>query len=272
MKIFAISLIKDEEDIIEFNLSEGLKWADKIFVLDNGSSDRTWEIVNRMAVTNDKIVPWKQDFRPYREEMRSEVYNQFKHLSEDGDWWCNKFDSDEFYIDNPREFLSAVPRHYHVVKHESIDFQLTHEDVEEFSFAENETFDASKIRYYKPDSYSEQRFFKFRKKLLWLLTESKPRHMGIIYPKKIRLKHFQYRTPFQIQKRLDIRRKLYEGGFKFAIHDSQTDWKEKLFHRKDLVKYIDDEHITISECRYDTPPNPWTNLVKKIAHRTGIFP
>ena len=84
MKIFAISLIKNEEDIIEANLTDAAKWADKIFVLDNGSTDDTWEIVKRLSSENDRIVAWKQIHESFRDEMRSRVFNEFRHLASDG--------------------------------------------------------------------------------------------------------------------------------------------------------------------------------------------
>ena len=57
MKIYAISLIKNEADIIEKNLIEASKWCDKIFVYDNGSTDGTWEIVK--SLSSNKIIPFK---------------------------------------------------------------------------------------------------------------------------------------------------------------------------------------------------------------------
>ena len=39
MKIHAISVIKNEADIIAHNLTKAAKWAHKIYVLDNGSTD-----------------------------------------------------------------------------------------------------------------------------------------------------------------------------------------------------------------------------------------
>ena len=88
MKIFGICLVKNEEDIIEHCLTEAAKWADKIFVYDNGSEDQTWEIVQDIAKANDKIVPYKKEALPFRDHLRAKVFNAYKHLAKDGDWWC----------------------------------------------------------------------------------------------------------------------------------------------------------------------------------------
>ena len=41
MKIFGIMLVKNEVDIVGHTLKEAQKWCDKIFILDNGSTDGT---------------------------------------------------------------------------------------------------------------------------------------------------------------------------------------------------------------------------------------
>ena len=48
-KIHAICLVKDEDDIIAYTLEKALVWADYIYVYDNGSTDRTWEIVQNLS-------------------------------------------------------------------------------------------------------------------------------------------------------------------------------------------------------------------------------
>ena len=132
MKIFAIMLVKNEVDIVGHVLKSAEKWADKIFILDNGSTDGTWELIQSMK--NDVITPWKQDFGPFRRGMRADVYNEFKHLSKAGDWWCYALDADEFYLENPREFLKTIPSRYQWVFKKDIAYQITEEDLSEYEF------------------------------------------------------------------------------------------------------------------------------------------
>ena len=96
-------LVKNEADIVKSVILDAKKWADKIFIMDNGSTDGTWEIIQSLA--DDIVVPWKQDFRPYSNGLRADVFNEFRHEANDGDWWCFKLDADEFYYDNPKDFL-----------------------------------------------------------------------------------------------------------------------------------------------------------------------
>ena len=99
-------LVKNEADIVKSVILDAKKWADRIFIMDNGSTDGTWEITQSLA--DDIVVPWKQDFRPYSNGLRADVFNEFRHEAKDGDWWCFKLDADEFYDVVVFDFLLAV--------------------------------------------------------------------------------------------------------------------------------------------------------------------
>lgn len=268
MKIFAISLVKNEADIIAYNLNQASKWADKIFVLDNGSTDGTWEIVQ--SLQNDTIIAWKQVFEVYDESMRALVFNHFRHLSQNGDWWCIKLDADEFYFDDPKIFLHKVPPKYHVVFHDSIEFQLTYEDLKEYTFGDFFELDVDKLQYYLPETWSEIAFFRFRERLDWPKNKPCPRHIGLFYPKKVRLKHYQYRSPEQIQKRIESRKSAMEAGY--WVHLPKEDWHEVLKNRKDLLKLEDDVNITTHGCRNSHRHRFPALIIKTILHGTGIWP
>ena len=104
--IHAICVVKNEADIVESSLRTALQWADRIIVYDGDSTDGTWEKV--CAMRSERIVPWKQDGKVFQESLRAEVFNAFRQGARSGDWWCH-LDADEFYIDDPRAFLSKVP-------------------------------------------------------------------------------------------------------------------------------------------------------------------
>jgi hypothetical protein len=95
--------------------------------MDNGSADGTWEICKSLA--DEIVVPWKQDFRPYHNGLRADVFNEFRNESSEGDWWNFKLDADEFYYDDPKSFLASVPKKYSLVAKKSLDYILTEEDV-----------------------------------------------------------------------------------------------------------------------------------------------
>lgn len=229
-------LVKNEVDIVGYVLKAAEKWADKIFILDNGSTDGTWELIQSMK--NNVITPWKQDFGAFRRGMRAEVFNHFRNLSTEDDWWCYALDADEFYVENPRDFLKKVPKHFHWIFKKSIDYVITKKDIEEYKFFVDFEKDKLHLKYFKVPCWCEGRFFRYRKELKWDIgAESQyPMHVGVMFPKKILVKHYQYRSPLQMQKRLDIRNALIskKNGQAFS-HIKQTNWHELLEDRKDCL-------------------------------------
>ncbi|MBK8521419.1 MAG: glycosyltransferase family 2 protein [Chitinophagaceae bacterium] len=194
MKIYAISLVKNEEDIIEKNLPQLPNGAIKIYVFDNGSTDKTWEIVNRLK--SAEIIPYKCSDVPYRDALRQEVFEYFRHELTDGDWVCFKMDADKFYIDDPRDFLGSLKPWISMVFGANIEYQFTKDNIYDTQFE----FDNFK---YALIPSCEQRFIKYRKKLVWNVGDSIPLHPGIATKKFIKFAHYQFRNREQITRRLN---------------------------------------------------------------------
>ncbi|SJZ65443.1 glycosyltransferase family 2 protein [Treponema porcinum] len=236
MKIFAIMLVKNEADIVESVIKDAEKWADRIFIMDNGSTDGTWEIVQ--SLKNDIVVPWKQDFRPYSNGLRADVFNEFRHEASDGDWWCFKLDADEFYYDNPKEFLEKIPRKYSLVAKKSLDYVITAEDLQEYDFSGDFEKDREHIKYLKNTCWSEPRFFRYRKSLKWNFetTSHYPKYAGLLSQEYILVKHYQFRSPKQMQARLDLRNSLSnkKDGICFR-HVKETSYKELLADKNECL-------------------------------------
>jgi hypothetical protein len=227
-------LVKDEADIIQSVLEHARTWADRVIVIDNGSTDGTWDAVSSMA--DEQIVAWRRDLRPYSNALRGDAFNAFRDEAQKNDWWCYKMDSDEFYVDNPRQFLSEVPWPYHVVYKKSLDYVITEEDVEEQELSDSFEENRPLIRYLKPVAYSEPRFFRHRDRLVWPEGKAAPNHRGPRYPHPIAVRHYQFRSPQQMQHRLDVRnavpRDKHGKPFRHVRH---THWKQLLVPREEAV-------------------------------------
>lgn len=271
MRILGIMVIKNESDVIESTLRASTNWIDRVFVLDNGSTDGTWEIVQSLA--SEQIVPWKQDWRPFHNTMRAEVFEAFRHEAVPGDWWCHRMDGDEFYVDDPRAFLRAVPRGYHVVYKRSIEYVLTPEDVEEYEFTGDFAHDRSHIRYFKPVAHVERRFFRYRQRFSWPTHVETPRHMGVAYPQLITVRHFPRRSPQQIQKRLELRHAVPKDqrGKPFR-HVTETHWRETLIPRSELL--YDDGTFDFTELplKRSFLPSPPARAWQRILYGLRILP
>ncbi len=227
-KIHAITVCKDEADVIGEMLRDARRWCDAIYVLDNGSSDGTWDVVLDAARSDNAIVPFRQDPRPFEDGIRALVYEEFKSRSEVGDWWCI-LDADEFYIDDPSVFLAKIPDAFSAVWSASFMYYFTDADLARYradpvAFAETPI--RERLRYYRCD-WSEQRFFRFRPDAAWPPYATSPVDAGYVYPVRIWLKHFQYRSPEQIERRLQARYKVYVGKdrrvFPHEFHEGWVD-------------------------------------------------
>lgn len=269
-KIHSICIVKNEGDIIRAALEAASEWSDRVIVYDGQSDDNTWEIVCGMA--SEKIIPWKQDGKVFQESLRAEVFNAFRGGSRPGDWWCH-LDADEFYVQNPRQFLSRVPWPYHVVWGIAVEFYLTEKDVDpDYRLgSEVPAADLSKLRYYSVNN-SEPRFFRERQRLVWPADTGWPSNMGPVYPKRLLYKHYKYRSPEQTQIRLQTRQKSIAGGFRGWEHAGAADWREKVRPSGGLKKHDSGRF----EYNTDELPRHLDPLVKHSAklvlHGLGILP
>ena len=272
MHIYSITIAKNEEDIIGYFLDKVAEWSDKTFIMDNGSTDRTWEIIQEKASQYSNLVAWKKWEVPFNDGLRAEVFNHFRSIAKKGDWWCFRADCDEFYLDDPRDFLGQVPSSYHYVCKDSIEYYLTHEDLIEHQLSNRFPEDMEKIRYYAPYTFSEARFFRHRDRLTWKSPNPFPRHMGIVYPKKIRVKHYPLRNPIQIQKRLDTRNEAKKAGFDGFHHIQETHYLQAVKNRKNLCFDPGSTPLKLQGCRNTHLHSPINRIGKKVLHGIGILP
>ena len=222
MKIFGVAVMKNESDIVRPFLEHSSKWCDRIFVYDNGSTDGTWPIVQEMA--SAVIVAWKSEDVPFHNSLRARVFNAFRNEAQPGDWWCYRLDADEFYIDNPREFLASVPERYHTVYRKCINYRISLEDAEQYQFTGDFAQDRQYLRYFLPKGGVERRFIRHREGLVW--TEEKGlNYTGVTCPDMILAQHFRWRSPQQIQKRLDSKR---EYLLRKAERKNRVDRKQRV--------------------------------------------
>jgi glycosyltransferase involved in cell wall biosynthesis len=268
MKIHCIVATKNESDIIEYSLTQAAKWADHIYVYDNMSTDGTWEILQSMR--NPKIVAWKQHSKPFREGVRADVYNEFRNQSEDGDWWL-RLDADEFYPYDPKVELSKEKDRHAFLWGIEIKYVLTHEDLQRIDFNSPIESRLQQLRYYTV-AYSEPRWFRHRKNLVWMPEWAWPKHVGITSERRLPYKHYQYRSPQQIQMRLDVRRAARANGFPGWDHAAQERWQEKIFDVTDCRKDDGDGGFSYDAASLPRHLEPrWARAVKRVMYGLRIW-
>jgi hypothetical protein len=269
MKIHAICLLRNEADVVESCLREAAKWADRIYLYDGASTDGTWGKVQ--AMESERIVPWRSDSAVFREGLRAEVFADRRAESEEGDWWC-QLNADEFYVENPRDFLASVPASDHVVWAVNLQYYITHEDVAEGEFSGDFPKDRERLRHYAA-ACAEPRFFRYRKRLRWDLDAAWPEHVGVIHQRPMHFRHYCYRSPQQIQMRLDVRRENRARGFEGWDHAKEPDWRAKLVPRAELHRDEGDGRYIVEEnvrAQFREPAS--RRALKRVMHSTGLWP
>lgn len=226
-KIRSICVIKNEGDIIEQCLTAALEWSDQIVVLDNGSTDGGWETVQRLAVSEPRIIALGQDLRPFTEGIRIQCFRALSKQAVKGDWWV-RLDADEFYADDPREFLARVPAKAFSVWSASLTYYFTDRDALRYdqdpqSFADSVPVE-QKCRYYLNDM-SEPRFFRHAHIFRW--RDQDEGYPPVMWRRpaaqeRIVVRHYRYRSPEQIQRRLDVRRTIEY----YFSHERIEDWAD----------------------------------------------
>lgn len=202
MKLYAICLVKNEDDIITQTLNHAAGHCEKIFVLDNGSTDRTWELIQSLSRVNHRIVPFGRSFEPFRDSLRSLVYYEVcSELSED-DWWL-VLDSDEFLAEDPQPVIAqAVQERAEVIRTWQVVFYLT--DVDLRAWEEGRDSRDKPIferrRYYQINS-QEKRLFRNQRDLSWT-SGNVPRGLKNVCTRRIFNRHYVFRDPPQVEKRL----------------------------------------------------------------------
>ncbi|MDX9750664.1 MAG: glycosyltransferase family 2 protein [Flavobacteriales bacterium] len=284
MRVFSISVTKNEADVIEANLLDALRWSTAIFVMDNGSTDGTWEIVQQVAARHPAVVAWKQWDTPFLEGLRGHVFNAFRDRAMPGDWWCLRLDSDEFHIGDPRTVLARVPAHHHVVCKDSIEYRITREDADEHVFTGRFIDDRDKIRYYLPLTWREVRFFRHRPRLTWDERLPFPRHIGIVARELVPVRHYKFRSPRQLARRSAARQRIVDDAVAAhgADHPGLGPWRKMAAHElNDHGRYYARKDLLFDDGTVPPPVrgtmnahrNKWyARLAMRALHGTGLWP
>lgn len=268
MTIHGICLVKNEADVLAHSIAMARTWCDCIYIYDNGSVDGTWEIAQSLA--DDRVTPWRSEAKPFRDGLRSEVFNEFRHGARPGDWWC-RLDADEFYVVDPAVFLARVPRTVHTVWGLPIEYHLTSEDLVTIDFSQPAETLLPEIRHYHAKN-SEPRFFRYRNRLKWDVEQSWPRHMGPVYGRRIPYRHYKYRSPQQIQRRLETRRQATATGYLHFGHAADESWESKIVDSAGLHRDDGSDTFVIDTKSLPRHRSIGQELIKRILHGLGVWP
>ena len=235
-KIYSLLLVKNEVDVISASLKDACRWSDKIIVIDNGSTDGTWEKVQDLAHDYPQIIPWLRYEGGFHIGLRAKAFRAFRHEMTKNDWWCVRLDADEFFIGDVRAFLANVPKSFRTIKKESTDYVLTREDIEQNSFTGDFERDKHLIIHSLAHRRRERRFMRHSAILCWLEHWRYPHPWGRVYKKCIHVDHYQYRSPQQMEKRYKTRQQAKLDGCGSFSHEKGNSWQEYVPTNQELAE------------------------------------
>jgi hypothetical protein len=205
MKIIAICVLRDEEDIVDFTLSTFSRQFDEVHVFDTGSVDSTWERVLALAKKHQNIYPFEKRSLLFSDALRGVLWERIRNNLQDGDWFA-RVDADEVYHVAPKEFIGSLVEtfagqvfcHYY-------DFQPIPKELPSKTLVPDFSVE-TRLRHYRVSpGQGEPRFFKYRSSMIWSPGEFGPRDAGLIARRKIPVRHYPARSEEQLKKRAVLR-------------------------------------------------------------------
>ncbi|MDP2902551.1 MAG: glycosyltransferase family 2 protein [Methylovulum sp.] len=233
MRLFGIMLSKNEGDVIEHTLNHlrQMNCFEKIFFYDTGSKDNTFESAKKYA---DLLHNPQQTGLTFSDQLKFDLlYTNQEHFKE-GDWFAI-IDSDEFYVDNPLDIIRlAEAEKATCIKSLSAQFYITEQD-KDIRYNNNISPELQRSHYLI--NWGEVRLMKHIPAYLHnekdCKSSSSPLQMA---SKNLLLKHYQYRSPEQIQLRINTRLENHKLSNNWG-HIHYTNWEDYIVPSKLLHKY-----------------------------------
>jgi glycosyltransferase involved in cell wall biosynthesis len=224
-KLYGICLVKNEDDIITQTLTYALRHCTKIFVIDNGSTDETWDIVQSLSEQYPQIVPLLQTHQQFANGLRALAYNEYHSQLSDRDWWLI-LDSDEFLAEDPRPLIDrAMHENADMIWSWQIQFYYTEVDYQaHLQGRDSRGLPIFERRRYYLINWQESRLFRNQTDKYWdaRIREEVPNGLRRVCRRRILNRHYQFRDPEQIQKRLNLR----FGHPYFKAHVKSNNWRD----------------------------------------------
>lgn len=227
MKLNAICVMKNEVDIIGDTLKHALKYCDNVYLLDNGSDDGSWELVNNLSCLEPNLHIVGQTLEVFKNQLRNRIYNIYHSRFADDDWWMI-LDSDEFIDQDPKPLLRQIAKK----RYDSMDvwqaqFYFTDKDEENYE-NEDKNQPIPERRFHYKINWREIRFFKNSHTEKWPETVSGriPKRCSNKYADAPVCRHYAERTPEQIAARRKLRINNPFSFFHLKNKDQNT-WLKK---------------------------------------------
>ncbi len=235
-KIAAHFLVKDEEDVIKECIDHVSQYCDYIFVIDNGSNDKTYEICKNHPGVNwcERIVC------TYSDALRQPLIEISKKYLKSGHDWFLALSADHFFTSDPRSDIQrAIQENANVITYDVAQFYITDQDLKTITTSGQDWSRRpveERLKYYTINYFNFPVAFQFDENIKYVQDVTEwPR----VSEKRIAsfspvLKHYQFRTIDQVKMRLEIRKQQITNGFKGFRHYRSFDWNDYIFDHRML--------------------------------------
>ena len=260
-------VVKDEADILESVLHAALSWSDFIYILDNGSTDDSINIILKIFnMYKGRIYFLGQDVSPFNNSLRSKLFAAYRKNFLNGDWIC-RLDADEIFHDNPAVFCKNLDSSISCIEASMYQFYFTEIELDVFKknkylkkISKPENF----FIHYKND-FSELRFFRYRAFMHW--GESAwPRFLGFPAKVNIRVRHYKYRSPDQMERRYLNRINSVEG---FDHLKSVSGYGLDVINSLECYKFTDKSNL-VSEKTFSVPRERSISLLAFVLYKFNL--
>jgi hypothetical protein len=201
-KLFGLCFVKNEEDIIADSVSHAAQFCDKVFLVDNASTDRTWDIANGLGL--DNLVPvCSKDF-VFRDYLRLRFMETRKEELGVDNWWY-MFDADEFLLEDPFEAIAqGEGEGADCIAIGMVNFYITIEEFRQMQKSGREETWRDR-KYYIPYESGKVEFIKNTKYLDYGVNDIIPFGLTKECSRRLLIKHYPYRSLIQLEKRVQTR-------------------------------------------------------------------
>lgn len=270
-KLYGLMIVKDEADIVEQSIVHAMQYCSKIIVIDNMSSDGTWELIEQISKRHPaRIIALVRTAEPFHDGLRAIGYNAFHEELSSADWWL-RLDADEFLHEDPAGVIDIAAReNADFIRANMINFALTDVDlqaIESGSDARSAPIGARR-RYYRV-GWREFRLFRNNPAVKWndKLNQTFPQNLfggrRKVCSTSIFMRHYSNRDVDQVRRRVAIRAE--SSAFS---HISTENWRDAMFLAKNCHYYTPGSAIA-----YNPLLDFWPKRIGiEILNRVSRFP